>query len=339
MYLYSNIPFNKILDGSIFTIKEDCYFWISYNQKLELPDIETAYLTYERTKVYWLDWCSRTKRFSQFKEEIDRSALVLKLLSFQKTGAILAAATTSIPESIGQGRNWDYRYCWIRDGSMILSTFSKIGHNNVVKRYIHFLLNIIPYKNETIQVMYGINGEKNLKESVLKHLSGYANSKPVRIGNAAFKQQQNDVYGVLMEIIYQTILAHDEDIGFIEDLWTMVRTLMRTVEYVWSKPDKGIWEMRGRSRHFVFSKVLCWVAVDRAVKIAQLFDKYKYSLQWSQLRDTIKHDIMQKGWNPRIGSFTQSYGRVHLDAANLLFEPYGFISADDPMYIWDHQQI
>lgn len=332
IYLYSDIAFETIVSSTPFTVTHDCFFWLSYNQKIRRPNLENAYLDYEKTKVYWLDWTSRTTQFPPYENEVNRSALVLKLLSYQKSGAILAAPTTSLPETIGEVRNWDYRFCWIRDGSMILDTLTRLGHYNVAKRYISFILDVIPYKNEKIQIMYGINGEKNLTEKVLSHLKGYAHSLPVRIGNAAFKQKQNDVYGILVDIIYKSILIFKEDIGIIEDLWTVVRSLLKTVSHVWHKPDNGIWEFRGDRKHFVFSKVLCWAAADRGVKIAELFGMKEYVSQWCALRDTIREDIINNGWNEQKQAFTQYYGSSDCDASNVLMEFYGFCTADDVRY-------
>jgi GH15 family glucan-1,4-alpha-glucosidase len=307
---------------------------LSYNQKLNDIDIDTIILEYEKTKVYWLNWSAETRRFSRFKAGIIRSALVLKLLSYQKTGAILAAVTTSIPEELGAERNWDYRYCWLRDASMNISVLTKLGHYKVAKRFIDFILDIIPYKDEKIQIVYGINGQKNLKEKILLTLAGYENTKPVRIGNAAYTQKQNDIFGVLLDAIYQYLMIFKrETVENSENLWTVVRTLARHVEKNWCKKDRGIWEFRSWTKHFTFSKLLCWVAMDRAMKIAQYFSMPNYVLVWSEMRAEIEKDIHKKAWNPAINAFTQSYGERHLDAANLLMEHYGFIEAGDPKYI------
>ena len=169
-------------------------------------NLDTMLLEYEKTRVYWLDWSSKTRRFQKFNDEILRSALALKLLSYQKTGAILAAVTTSLPEEIGAIRNWDYRYCWLRDASMNIAVLTKLGHYKSARNFLDFILDIIPYKDEKIQIMYGINGQKKLSEKFLDHLDGYENSSPVRIGNAAYFQKQNDIFGVLLDVIYQYLM-------------------------------------------------------------------------------------------------------------------------------------
>jgi GH15 family glucan-1,4-alpha-glucosidase len=287
----------------------------------------------ERTKVYWLNWSERSKKFGKYNKEILRSALTLKLLSYDKTGAIIAALTTSIPETIGEIRNWDYRFCWLRDASMVIKVMSELGHRNVARRYLKFILDIIPDKDEKIQIMYGIHGQRALPEKILGYLAGYENSQPVRIGNAAYRQKQNDIYGVLMDVIYQQFKLFKTSLENSEALWTITRSIVKTVERNWKKPDRGIWELRTLPKHFTFSKVLCWVAIDRAIKIARLLKMNSYIEPWSQLRETIKIEVMAKAWNETIGAFTQAYDDPSLDASNLLLEPYGFIDAHDPKYI------
>ena len=198
---------------------------------------------------------------------------------------------------------------------------------------MEFIIDLIPDKGDDFQIMYGINGEKELKEKKLDHLAGYKNSKPVRIGNAAFNQKQNDIYGVLMDIIYTETKLFSDDKDLHEQLWSITKNVAWVINDQWKYADKGIWEFRGENQHFTFSKVLCWVAIDRAIKIAELFKKDNKASKWSILRDEIKQDIIQKGWNDEKKSFTQSYNSSDLDASILLMEPYGFIKANDPMYI------
>lgn len=334
VYLYSDLNLGQIADNKPITIKRDCYLLLSYNQKLTDLNIDTIVLEYEKTRVYWLSWSANAQRFSRFNGAIQRSALALKLLSYQKTGAILAALTTSLPEELGSTRNFDYRYCWLRDASMCVAVLTKLGHYRVAKRFIDFILDIIPFKDEKIQTMYGINGQKNLKEKELDFLDGYENTKPVRIGNAAYTQKQNDIYGVLLDAIHQYLgIFKREVVENKEDIWTVVRTLARHVENNWAKKDRGIWEFRGQKKHFTFSKLLSWVAMDRSMKIAGYFGMDNYVEVWSQIRAKIKKDIHRKGWNADIHAFVQAYGENNLDAANLLMEHYGFIRADDPKFV------
>ncbi len=332
LYLYTDFDKGKVIAGEKIELKSDGFFLVSYHQKLLVQDIDRTRLKFERTKVYWLNWAERTRRFSQYNEEITRSALVLKLLSFDKTGAILAAMTTSLPESIGEVRNWDYRFCWIRDASMVIKVMTSLGHLNMTSRYLNFINHIIPDKNEKIQIMYGINGEKKLTESILAHWEGYEKSSPVRIGNAAYKQKQNDIYGILMDVILQHFQFFDVSLSMSEELWTIVRSIVKIVENNWKKPDRGIWELRTEKRHFTFSKVLCWMAIDRAVKIASLVQKENYINRWSVLRDEIKNDVLKYAWNKEKQCFTQYYGGEELDASTLLMESYGFLPASDERF-------
>jgi GH15 family glucan-1,4-alpha-glucosidase len=334
VYLYSDLDLRRIAENKPITIKRDSYLLLSYNQKLTDLNLNTIQLEYEKTRVYWLNWSSYTRRFARFNDAINRSALVLKLLSYQKTGAILAAVTTSLPEELGAKRNWDYRYCWLRDASMQVAVLTKLGHYRIAKRFLDFILDIIPYKDEKIQIMYAINGQKNLPERELDFLEGYENSRPVRVGNAAYTQKQNDIFGVLLDAIYQYLgIFKREAVENREDIWTVVRTLARHVEHNWMKKDRGIWEFRSYKKHFTFSKMLSWVAMDRAMKIAGYFGMDNYVNVWSNVRDKIEKDIHKKGWNSDIRAFVQAFGENHLDAANLLMEHYGFIQAHDPKFV------
>ena len=333
LYLYTNLDKRKIIKSEEVTLTSDLFFLISYNQKLLKQTIERSYLKLQRTKVYWLNWAEETHDFSRYNNEVRRSALVLKLLTFDKTGAVLAAATTSLPETVGEIRNWDYRFCWLRDASMVIKIMTKIGHWRSAERFMEFIIDVVPDKDEKIQIMYGINKQKNLKERILPHLSGYENSAPVRIGNAAYKQKQHDIYGILMDVIYQQFSLFDVSLQNSEELWTITRSIIRIVKENWRKTDRGIWEIRTEQRHFTFSKLLCWVAVDRGIKVAELIKRSEYVTKWSRLRDTIQKDIFQNAWSEKVQSFTQAYGTDDLDASTLLMENFGFIRADDPRYI------
>ncbi len=332
LYLYSDFDYKDILEEKELTLTSSKFVVVSYNQKLLKQDIHRVKLQMERTKVYWLNWSERTTTFSKYNDEINRSALTLKLLSYQKTGAVLAALTTSLPETIGEVRNWDYRYCWIRDGSMVVKILNHLGHKSVAKNYLNFIINILPEKDEKMQIMYGISGEKKLSEYELPHLSGYAGSKPVRVGNAAYKQKQNDIYGILMDAIYQHFSLYSATLDFSEDLWTVVRNVVKMVERNWMKPDKGIWEIRGESKHFTFSKVLCWVAIDRAQKIAALLEQDSYMVKWKKLEDKIRADIEKNAWSEAKQSYTQAYGSEDMDASVLLMESYGFVDGSNERY-------
>lgn len=333
LYFYTDFNKTDVLKGNTIVLKADAFVLLSYNQKLLKQTIELQFLKLHKTQVYWLDWVSRLIMYKTFQPEIVRSALTLKMLTYDKTGAVLAAITTSLPETIGEQRNWDYRFCWLRDSSMVINIMSKLGHMNTVKRFINFIVDIIPDKDEKIQIMYGINHQKELTEKELHHLAGYEGSKPVRIGNAAYTQKQNDIYGVLMDVIYQHFKLLETPLDTSEYLWTITRSIVKIVRNNWFKPDKGIWEIRTEDKHFTFSKVLCWVAIDRAAAIAKLIKKKSYAAEWQLLADEIKADIYENAWNEEVKSFTQAYGSPDQDAANLLMESFGFISAKDEKYV------
>ncbi len=333
MYLYSDLKLNDILNLNTITLTQHQFLLFTYNQKLIKIDIVRVYLEYQRTKVYWLNWTNRSKKFEKYTEVIIRSLLVLKILSFQATGAILAAVTTSIPETIGKERNWDYRFCWLRDASMSIDTLLKMGQVKSAKRYLGYIKRILKSKHDTFQIMYGIRGEKRLTEKVLTHLSGYENSKPVRIGNSAYSQRQNDVFGYLLDVIYKYYEFFPGTLDEIEEIWEIVRNIIRTVTTRWEKPDRGIWEIRYNEKHFVFSKVMSWVAMDRAAKIAILLNKQSYAESWRGLADDIKEDVLMNGWNEKLQTFTQTYSNSDLDASLLNIADYGFISSEDPKYI------
>jgi GH15 family glucan-1,4-alpha-glucosidase len=215
---------------------------------------------------------------------------------------------------------------------MAIDTLLSMGHNQAAKRFMGYIKGILRSKHDTFQIMYGIRGERNLKEVSLPHLDGYENSKPVRIGNNAFAQHQNDVFGYLLNVIYQYYNYFPGMLDEIEEMWEIVRNIIRTVVAVWDKPDQGIWEIRNEEKHFVFSKIMCWVAMDRAIKIAQLLNKSYYVGVWSRIADNIKSDVLTHGWKEHLQTFTQTYDNESLDASLLLMAEYGFIDAHDPKF-------
>ena len=333
LYLYSNASLNAIINNEVIELESDLFFKISYYEKLISPKFKEISLELNQTKKYWINWINKTPKFKKYNNEILRSALTLKLLTYQKTGAVLAAVTTSLPETIGEERNWDYRFCWIRDASMVIKVVAKLGHKNIVKNFIKFIINIIPDKNEKLQIMYGINGEKILEEKTLDHFSGYLDSSPVRIGNAAYNQKQNDIYGILMDAIHYQIEKFPSENEEYEELWSIVKSIVWIVKNNWKLPDKGIWEFRNEDKHFTFSKLLSWVAIDRAIKISILINKSSNIKKWKSIRKEIYNDILENGWNKKLGAFTQSYGSDSLDASLLLMESFDFIKSNNLKYV------
>ena len=332
-YLWTSFDANAVRGGEEIELTESGYLLLTYHDKVQVVDQELVELMLQRTRAYWLLWVARTHKTVQYKEEMVRSALLLKLLQFGPTGALVAAATTSLPETIGEERNWDYRFCWIRDGSMTVAVLNKIGHPAMATRFIDWMLKTMPTKDDSLQIMYGLRGERELTEQTLDHLSGYQGTTPVRIGNAAYDQSQHDIYGVMLDVVYQDVLLRQRTPESLDRIWTRVRSVVRIVLDTWKTADKGIWEIRGEQRHFVFSKMLCWVAIDRAIKIAELLGKDDWAEMQRPALIEIHDDIHKRGWNEEKGAFVQSYGEAELDASNLLMAEYGFIEPTDPRFV------
>lgn len=333
LYVYTDLDTAKFLGGESIELTEAAFTLLSYHDKVQEVDCDLVQLMLQRTRSYWQLWCARTHAPEKWREQVLRSAMTLKMLQFGTTGAMLAAGTTSLPETIGEERNWDYRFCWIRDGSMTVSTLNSLGHHQMSRAFIDWVLKTVPSKSHSLQIMYGIRGERELTEETLDHLDGYHGSKPVRIGNAAYDQQQHDIYGVLLDIIYQDLGEIKRTPEGLDRIWTRVRAVTRTVAAEWKSPDRGIWEIRGECRHFVFSKVLCWVAIDRAIKIARELGKDCWAEQHEALRQQIHDEVCERGWSEEKQAFAQSYACDHLDSANLLMAEYGFIEPDHPRFV------
>ncbi|MCK5571607.1 MAG: glycoside hydrolase family 15 protein, partial [Bacteroidetes bacterium] len=281
------------------------------------------------TVDYWRHWIAQCTYRGRWREMVQRSALVLKLLTFEPTGAIVAAPTCSLPESVGGSRNWDYRYTWIRDAAFTLYALLRIGFTKEAEDFFRWLDRVSHELNPGIplQVMYGIDGRHTLTEENLDHLEGYRGSRPVRIGNGAYNQLQLDIYGELMDAAY---LFNKYRTPISYDAWTVFRFLTNWVSENWQLQDEGIWEVRGGRQDFVYSKVMCWVAMDRALRLA---DKRSFPAErdrWLRVRDQIYEDIMARGWNEERKAFMQAYGSDRLDAANLIMPLVFFLSPTDP---------
>ncbi len=333
LYLYTSLDFDAVLHSDPILLRKEEFLLLSYNQKLIPVDISRIYLEYQRTKVYWLNWDNRSRKLVAYNEAISRSLLILKLMSYHSTGAVIAALTTSIPETIGEVRNWDYRFCWIRDASMSIETLLSMGHQSTAKRFMLFIKNLLKSKSDSFQIMYSIDGERMLQEETLPHLAGYGGSRPVRIGNAAYQQHQNDSLGYLMDVIYNYYFHFPGTLDEIEEMWEIVKTIVKTVYREWRNTDCSIWEFRNKREHYVLSKVMCWVAIDRAISIAAFLGQKPYELAWQKEADLIREDILTHGWNEELQSFTQAYDSPHADSSLLLMERYGFIKPTDERYI------
>ncbi len=333
LYLWTDLDAAAVQSADETVLEQNRFLLLSYHDKVQIPDLDLVDLMLQRTRAYWLLWSARTHLPVQYRREVMRCALALKMLQFGPTGALLAAATTSLPESLGGERNWDYRFCWLRDASMTVTVLHHIGHPTMATRFIDWVLRTVPTRNDSLQIMYGIRGERELTEKILGHLSGYQGSHPVRVGNAAFTQEQHDIFGVVMDVIHKDLTMRQRTPESLDRIWTRVRSIVRRVAASWQEPDRGIWEIRGEKRHFVFSKVLCWVAIDRAIRIAELLDKHAWADKTRQLLNEIHADVCERGWNPDKGAFVQSYGASDLDASNLLMAEYGIIAPSDPKFI------
>ncbi len=282
-----------------------------------------------KTVEFWRRWLSKCTYTGRWRETVHRSALALKLLTYEPTGAIVAAPTCSLPEAIGRGRNWDYRYTWIRDAAFTLYGLLRIGLTDEAARFMQWLEarcnELSP--DGSLQIMYGIEGEHTLSEETLDHLEGYKGSRPVRIGNGAYNQLQLDIYGELMDSVY---LFNKYGSPISHELWTHLRRLVNWVGDNWKRKDEGIWEVRGGQQHFVYSKLMCWVALDRAIRLA---DKRSFPAdrdRWLKARDQIYEEIMTQGWNTERKAFVQHYGSKSLDASNLMMPLVFFLSPTDP---------
>ena len=332
VYVYSSLDFASIVEGREIVLEKDEFILLAYNQKIISIDIERAQLELERTKIYWINWAQRSVKLEKYKAIVSRSLLVLKLMTYEHTGAILAALTTSIPESPGEARNWDYRYCWLRDASMSVDTLLRMGHGHSAQRFLNFIKRVLLSKQDSLQIMYGIRGERVLTEVTLDHLAGFAGSRPVRVGNAAYAQRQNDVFGYLLDVIHSYYRYFGGSLDDLEEIWEVVKNIATRVHWDWRNEDSSIWEFRERREHFVFSKIMCWVALDRAAQIACLLDRKRDGSLLRNAATAIHEDIMRHGWNERLGSFTQSYGSESVDASLLLMEQYGFLAPDDERF-------
>jgi GH15 family glucan-1,4-alpha-glucosidase len=281
-----------------------------------------------RTEAWWKAWSDECRYAGRWKDDVVQSLVVLKALTYAPTGGIFAAATTSLPERIGGVRNWDYRYCWLRDATFTIYALAVGGYTREAGEWRDWLLRAVAGDPAQLQIMYGAAGERRLTEILLEALPGYEGSRPVRIGNAAVDQHQLDVYGEVMDALH---LARKAGIHGREEAWDLQRWLVEFVEENWREPDEGIWEVRGPRRQFTHSKVMAWVAVDRAIKSADQYGLRAPRIgRWRELRAAIHADVCANGFDPERGTFTQSYGSRELDASLLMIPLVGFLPPGDP---------
>ena len=294
------------------------------------PPDEQARQLFETTVDFWRRWLSQCRYVGRWRDMVYRSALVLKLLTFEPTGAIVAAPTCSLPEGIGGIRNWDYRYTWIRDAAFTLYGLLRIGFTREAAAFMEWLDGRAHEESDApgpLQIVYGIDGRTELKEEILDHLEGYKGSRPVRIGNGAYTHLQLDIYGELLDSVY---LYNKYGSAISYDTWAHLRDVLNWLCENWNQEDEGIWEVRGGRRHFVYSKLMCWVAMDRGLRLADKRSFPADRLKWLCVRDQIYEEIMAKGWSSSRQSFVQHYGSESLDASNLIMPLVFFLSPTDP---------
>ena len=288
-----------------------------------------SYRTSEKlaaTLTYWRSLVNELSCDGRWKAEIVRSFLLLQILRYEASGAIVAAPTASLPERNGGSRTWDYRYSWLRDSSFTMDAFYRMGWTGGASKYINWLVDHCKVTNGNTRIVYGVSRNSSLKESVLDHLDGYMGSRPVRIGNGAANHLQTDVFGEVILAI-DTLQRRGGEVP--EDAWSVVEHFADTVCNTWTHKDRGVWEVRGEQRHFVYSKIMCWVALDRAVMLAKALRRPAPIEKWEQCARTIKAEVLQQGWSDRKGSFVQSYGSETLDASSLVIPFVGFLPPGD----------
>ena len=299
-------------------------WFLSHTEVPSPPDVGEGIA---QTEAFWTGWLSGCGYTGAYSDAVRRSLLVLKAMTYEPTGGIVAAPTTSLPELIGGGRNWDYRFCWLRDATLVLGALIDSGFTEEVQAWRDWLLRAVAGAPEELQIMYGLGGERNLPEMELAHLAGYEDSQPVRIGNAASTQFQLDAFGNVMAAL-QT--ARDAGLPADAFSWSVQRAGLAQLEQVMHRPDAGLWEIRGPSQHFTHSKMMVWVAFDRAVKGVERHGLTGPVEHWRVLRDQVHAEICDRAWNAEVGAFTQFYGGTVLDAAQLLLPVVGFLPGDDP---------
>ncbi|MBW1719210.1 MAG: DUF547 domain-containing protein [Deltaproteobacteria bacterium] len=327
------------------TLSEGESLWLHLRYGTELYnklDPQRAQKSLEDTTEYWRNWLKKSEtgtvlNLGSYKQMVERSALTLKLLYYEPSGAIAAAATTSLPEEVGGIRNWDYRFSWVRDTSFTLQALFNLGHLSETEGYLRWIEQLISKHGvEKLRIMYRLNGEEVFPEQELLHLDGYKGSRPVRIGNEAATQNQIDIYGEIMD----AALRLSDYVGKISpDLWPFLRAICDWVIVHWHDKDNGIWEMRGEPFHFVYSKVMCWVALDRGITIAERYGFQADRATWKVCRSQIKEEVLEKGWSEKKHSFVQHYDTEALDASSLLIPLFGFLPFEDPRIISTIQAI
>ena len=329
--LWSPVPLRgeNLTTKARFTVRagERLPFLLVWHRSHEAPPPPIdALAAVEETQRFWEDWARRCTYDGPYRQDVVRSRVTLKALTFAPTGGIVAAATTSLPEKLGGVRNWDYRFCWLRDATLTLYALLGNGYTEEAIDWRNWLLRAVAGDPADLQIMYGAAGERRLTELELGHLPGYEGSRPVRVGNAAVDQLQLDVYGEVMDALYVALRA---GVPTDHDVWALQRQLLSFLARAWDQPDEGIWEVRGPRRHFTHSKVMAWVAFDRAVKTVERFGMSGPVDEWRRIRARIHEEVCTRGFDAQRGTFTQFYGSAQLDASLLMVPLVGFLPPND----------
>jgi GH15 family glucan-1,4-alpha-glucosidase len=332
MRLSTDASITNVSQGLPFELTKNIHFALAWGEPFEASfGVLDDFLS--RTKEYWRQWCKSTRIPVNYQSEVLRAAMTLKLHTFEDTGAVIAATTTSIPEAVGTGRNWDYRFCWLRDAAFVIRALLRMGHSNDAERFCGYLRNLIPDDADgrlPLQPVYGLDGTAELTEVTLDHLAGYRGSGPVRIGNQAYTHTQNDVYGevvlALAPLFYDERLLDHE----LEPVYETIEHLVASAINTFEDPDASIWEYRGTSAHHVFSKFMAWVALDRGAGIAERMERVAEADSWRQHAERMKEQIIARGYNETVGAFTAVYETDNLDASLLLMTILKFLPVDDP---------
>ena len=332
VFLYSSLDLGRVMASEPIEINSEEFLVLSYHEKLAAPNHAYVRDMMERTRLQWEEWARGCHLPAEWSDHVLRSAITLKLLIYEDTGAMVAAATTSLPETVGEVRNWDYRYCWLRDSSLVLEALASVGQFQEMRGFVNFLLQVFESKQTKVQILYRVDGSPDLEEEILPHLSGYRESKPVRIGNAASRTRQNDIFGEVLNTIHLYYIKYQLE-PLPEEMWSLVKFMVRTSAREWANRDAGIWEYRHRRRHFTHSKILSWVAVDRGVDIARRLGRDGVAADWQPVAAAIREEVLQRAWNPKVGAFTQAYRSQALDVAILQATRFGFLADGDPRWV------
>lgn len=330
LFLETNLPLSYVNSGREFILEEPVFFSLSYGSPFRMT-MARLLNELELTAEGWRRW-SKTCALPLFRPELVlRSALCLKLHAFEDTGAIIAATTTSIPESPGSGRTWDYRYCWLRDAAFVVEALRRLSHLYEGEKFLHFLRNVA--EMGPLQPLYGIDGNPSAPEEILEHWEGFGGEGPVRIGNAAALQRQHDLMGevvlCLETLLRDPRLVHEDDQRF----FPLVRRLVEEAIERAPQPDTSIWEFRTLLRNYTFSRALCWAAVDRGAGIARRFQEFEHSARWERIAKAEREEILTRGYNAELGFFTQALDGQYMDASNLLFPSIGLVDPKDPRFL------